>query len=512
MVIWLWVSFGVFVAGLAALDLGVLTRRPREVRPAEAAVSVALWVLAAAVFSFALVRLYGTNALGLARGLGHALSPGDAWLQFVTAYATEVALSIDNIAVLSMIFAHYRVDAAVRPRMLFWVMAVCLCVRAGVIFGAAELMRLPWTAVGFGVLLLGASLRELWLPDGEAQIGRRLLMRVVGRLPVTEGSHGQRLVVRVPGEGGAEGRRGRWALTPLAGVFVAAVVGDLSFTIDSLPGAFAATRDPFIAFTANTLAVLALRSMYFAVAPYIARFRFMKVSLVAIFLFLAWKLAFGAHDQWHTSLTLAAVIGAMGFGLLASWMYHRRWGSGARAVEAARPTPFEDIGEAARLARRNVWKIWILIAGTAVIVAGIVIAPLPGPGPTVLVPMGLVILASEFVWAKKLLEIFKEKSLQLAEQGDRVGAAFPKWMLMPITVGFYGFWSVLVIYSPGPGWTVFFNATCFGLSFPFLAWVIRTAKMNLGPLNRFIYAKRKKPGEGGEVQKAAAEAGARSAA
>ncbi len=487
MVVWLWVIFAAFVAGLAALDLGVLTRRPRAVTAAEAGVSVALWILTATVFSFMLARLYATNTLGLATGLGHALSPDVAWIQFVGAYATELAMSIDNVAVLAIIFAHFRVPEALRPRVLFYLMVVCLVLRAGLIFGGAELMRWPWTAAVFGVLLLIASVRELWLPDQEAQIGRRILMRVVNRLPTTAAADGQKLITHASG---------RWAMTPLMTVFVAAVVGDLSFAIDSLPAAFAVTRDPFIAFTANALAILSLRSIYFAVAPYIARFRFMKVSLVAIFLFLAWKVALGRgewYDHLGTSITLAVIVGTLGFGLLASYAYHRR--AGAARAESARPTPLEDLGEAAKLARKNVWKIWILIAGTAVIIAGIAIAPLPGPGPTVLIPMGLVILASEFVWAKKLLKIFTEKSLQLAEQGDKVGASFPKWVLMPIILAYYGFWSIMVIYSPNAGLTLFYNCTCFGLSFPFLAWVIRTAGMDLGPrLNRFIYATRKGPG------------------
>lgn len=60
--------------------------------------------------------------------------------------------------------------------------------------------------------------------------------------------------------------------------------------------------------------------------------------------------------------------------------------------------------ERARGTRRGdlVWRIGVGIVGFAVLVAGIVMIPYPGPG-WVVVFAGLGILASEFVWAKRLL-------------------------------------------------------------------------------------------------------------
>ncbi|MGQ0627732.1 MAG: TerC family protein [Phycisphaerales bacterium] len=486
MLIWPWAIFIVLLAALVALDLGVITRRPREATRTEALLSVFLWIAAAGLSSLAISRLYETNLWGVARELGSAAHHADAWLQFLTAYATELALSIDNVAVLAVIFAHFKLPAALRRRMLLWVVVVCIVLRAVLIVTGAELLRIPWMGLLFAVALFVAAFREFMIPRPDADIGRKLLIRLASALPTTSTDHGQKLIALEKTSTG----RSRWVFTPLMMVFAAAAAADVSFALDSLPAVFTVTRDPFIAFTSNALAILALRSLYFVLAPLIGRFRYMKISLSAILMYLA--VAMTLHDRLPlpTWVTLVVVLGVLGAGIGASFMHER-----LAPVEGpdGRPTPLEDVAEAVTVARRNLYRIGILIGGTAVIIVGILIAPLPGPGPTVLIPAGLVILATEFVWAQRLLRVFKEKSLQLAEQGDRVGKSFPKWVLIPIIIAFYGLFALALISTERPPLRLFINATCFGLSFPFIAWVIRTAGMNLGPLNRFIYAKRAVP-------------------
>jgi uncharacterized protein (TIGR02611 family) len=63
------------------------------------------------------------------------------------------------------------------------------------------------------------------------------------------------------------------------------------------------------------------------------------------------------------------------------------------------------------LARRDqhkehnkLYRVAWATAGFLLIVAGLAIAPLPGPGPLIIVPLGLAMLALEFVWAERLLE------------------------------------------------------------------------------------------------------------
>jgi len=54
--------------------------------------------------------------------------------------------------------------------------------------------------------------------------------------------------------------------------------------------------------------------------------------------------------------------------------------------------------------RSKAYRVAWVTAGILVIVGGLAIGVLPGPGPVILVPLGLAMLALEYVWAERLLE------------------------------------------------------------------------------------------------------------
>lgn len=69
-------------------------------------------------------------------------------------------------------------------------------------------------------------------------------------------------------------------------------------------------------------------------------------------------------------------------------------------------------------------RVVVIVVGFTVLVLGIVLIVLPGPAILV-IPLGLAILATEFVWARRLLVRFRWKTRQLKNtisrkvQGDR---------------------------------------------------------------------------------------------
>jgi Flp pilus assembly protein TadB len=65
----------------------------------------------------------------------------------------------------------------------------------------------------------------------------------------------------------------------------------------------------------------------------------------------------------------------------------------------------------ARFIGRNGKRVGVTIAGFAVVLAGLAMLVLPGPGIVVIIA-GLAILATEYVWAQRLLRIAKEKANQ----------------------------------------------------------------------------------------------------
>jgi uncharacterized protein (TIGR02611 family) len=62
----------------------------------------------------------------------------------------------------------------------------------------------------------------------------------------------------------------------------------------------------------------------------------------------------------------------------------------------------------ARLIGRNAKRVAITIAGFTVVIVGLILVPLPGPG-WLIVFAGLAILATEYVWARRLLNYAKTK-------------------------------------------------------------------------------------------------------
>lgn len=456
MTIWLWLSFLVLIGTLVALDLALFTRRPKVVTAFEAAATMALWVLAAVGFSFVLGFVYETNWQNIEgmvsshiqqRNLdGHA-----AWLQFLTCYVLEIALSLDNIAVLVLLFGFLKIPRPLLSRTLFWGVLLSLVARLAMIMSGAYLMG-TWPGFSwiFGGVLVLAMLRVLVLPDERTDFDRSWYVRVLRRiLPVSSRHNGLSLFTKVGGgKDGYDGRE-RWAITPMMLAVVVALFLDVTFAADSVPALFSVTLDPFIAFTASAFAVLGLRSLYFAVAGVMGRFRYLKLSLVIVLLTVAAKMFVVGYstpvgyDNRHTLITLLIVSGAIGLGIGLSVLRQRRilHDDHDAAMASSVPTPLADISDVVDVTRKNLRKVAILIAGTVVILVGIAIAPLPGPGPTVLIPIGLALLATEFIWARRLLTSLKSGAFNIS---DRLDAFIDRTNIVLIPVGLIAYWAIAI--------------------------------------------------------------------
>ncbi len=446
MTVWLWPVLLMLVAFLVVLDLGVLTRRPRVVSQTEALASTLLWLLAAVVFSFVIAYVYEVNWLRIEETVSFPLEGGplngtQALWQFFTSYVIEIALSLDNLAVIALAYAAFGIPRPLLGRALFWSILIAMVIRLGMISGGAWLM-VHWPLVKwfFGVLLVLAMIRTLILPDAQTDLSRKWYSRIVRRVfRIQETQERQKLFVRSEPASDGTSHTARLAGTPMLGAVLVAAMLDATFALDSVPALFSVTKDPFLAFSASLLAGLGLRSLYFTIADLLPRFRFLRMSVVFILLFIAAKMFLPEHfPVLSTQTTLAAVSGTMGLGILASVLW---WRSRVKAHPeiAVRPTPLEDLTEAVEVGRRNARKVGILIAGTVIVLFGVAIAPLPGPGPTVLIPIGLALLATEFVWARWMLEKLKSGAFNLADRMDTVADRWGVWVVPAV---FVAFWAV----------------------------------------------------------------------
>jgi tellurite resistance protein TerC len=104
---------------------------------------------------------------------------------------------------------------------------------------------------------------------------------------------------------------------------------DLIFAVDSIPAIFAITGDPFLVFTSNVFAMLGLRSIYFALAGMVEKFRYLKVSLALVLMVVGvkmllaeWlKLTLGKHFNLYL---LTVVLSILAAGVAASVLVERR--------------------------------------------------------------------------------------------------------------------------------------------------------------------------------------------
>jgi len=307
----LWVGFFALMLSLLAVDLGLHRRHPHVLSFREAMAWTGFYVTLAIAFSFFIYFSYEKNLWGIGAHLREDLSGSEAALKFFTAWLLEWSLSLDNIFVIALIFAYFQVPAQQQHRVLFWGIMGALVFRTGMVLaGIALLEHIDWFVYVFGALLLFTAIRMLVARHDNLSPDKNPVVRICRRyFPITEGFRGSAFFVR---EGG------RLHATPLALALMVVESTDLLFAVDSIPAALAVTRDPYLVITANMFAVLGLRALYFALAGLMARFRYLKMSLVFILAFIGVKLIISNHIHMNTSVSLAVIAGFLAVGILAS--------------------------------------------------------------------------------------------------------------------------------------------------------------------------------------------------
>lgn len=301
--VWLWLAFLGIVIVLLAFDLGVLHKEDKQMGIAESLKLSAFYILVAIAFG---------------GWIWWSMGPTSG-MQYFTGYAIEKALSIDNVFVISMIFAYFAIPPKYQYRALVWGILAVLVLRGIMIgAGAALVQSYDWILLLFGAFLLATGVKMLLVKEGETDISKNPVLRFLStRMRVTPELHGQRFFVRQPDP--ATGRLVLWA-TPLFLALVVINIADLIFAVDSVPAIFAITTDTYIVFTANIMAVLGLRALYFALAAMVHRFAYLKYALALVLVFIGlkifWSYFFGKVDPaLSLGVTLALIAGGVGVSL-----------------------------------------------------------------------------------------------------------------------------------------------------------------------------------------------------
>ena len=279
---WMWKGFLLIVLVLLAFDLGVLNRKDKEMGVAQS-----LWLSA---FYIAFAMLYGA-------GIWWAYEAGEiktsdgvhAGIAYFTGFFIEKALSIDNVFVISLIFGYFAIPRRYQYRALVWGIIGVIVLRGIMIgLGAALLQQYSWVLYIFGAFLIATGIKMLVVPEGEQDISKNPIVRFMRKhMRVTDELHGQKFFVRQMDP--ATGKKLAFA-TPLFLALVVINIADLIFAVDSVPAIFAITTDTFIVYTANIMAILGLRALYFALAAMVHRFHYLKYALALVLVFIGGKI------------------------------------------------------------------------------------------------------------------------------------------------------------------------------------------------------------------------------
>ncbi len=349
--VWIWIAFISLVLLMLALDLGVFNRKAHIVSVKEAIGWSAVWFTLGMAFAVFVYFAYDAQLFGLGTVVdavdGLRNTGSSATEKYLTGYVVEKSLSVDNIFVIAMIFSFFAVPPMYQHRVLFWGILGALVMRGAMIaLGAKLIAEFHWILYIFAAFLILTALKMLFFKTEHTDPNKNIVVRFTRRMfPVTARFHGEHFFVRAGAPasyesefpGAAEvrddvvekARQGTLMLTPLALALVMVETTDVIFAVDSIPAIFAITSDPFLVFTSNVFAILGLRSLYFALAGMVTKFRYLKVSLALVLLVVGlkmllaeWlKLALGKHFNLYLLTVVLLILAA---GVAASLLADRR--------------------------------------------------------------------------------------------------------------------------------------------------------------------------------------------
>jgi tellurite resistance protein TerC len=294
-----WILFNVFIAGMLALDLGVIHRGTRSLSLRQALAWCAVWIALAAGFASLLYASQGQAAA----------------LEFSTGYVIELSLSADNLFIFLLVFRYFRLPETEQNRVLFWGIIGAVVMRAAFIFaGVGLIRRFHWIIYAFGMLLVYSGVRLLFQRGAQVHPEKNPVLRLFRKLlPVTPDYVDGKFFVR----------REQLYATPLLLVLIVIETTDLIFAVDSIPAVLSITLNTFIVYTSNIFAILGLRSLFFALASLMEIFEYLHYGISCVLVFVGVKMLLSHFYPIRTDISLTVIAGILLVTILASVLKRR---------------------------------------------------------------------------------------------------------------------------------------------------------------------------------------------
>lgn len=326
----------VFVAlsvGAIAIDL-FMHRHDKPISLKSAALWSVFWVIVAMVFASFLYVHHGAEVASL----------------FITGYALEKVLSVDNLFVMMAIFSWFAIPDRFRHRVLYWGIIGAIVFRGiFVAIGTGLLSLGPYVEVVFALIVAWTAVMMLKNKDESDEIqdySQHLAYRLVKRFfPIWPKLKGHAFLLnqqevdeelaKPENRDVAIGRGAKAAryATPLLLCVAVVELSDVMFAFDSVPAIIAVSREPLIVYSAMMFAILGLRTLYFVLEALKQYLVHLEKAIILLLFFIAAKLGLNATDHiWHHGYSLSAttslyvVLSVLALGILASVLFPEKSG------------------------------------------------------------------------------------------------------------------------------------------------------------------------------------------
>lgn len=275
--LWLYLAFFGIVTVMLLIDfLGFKQKEGQEVKIKTAALWSITWVSVASLFGAGL-WLYLQQTAGVTVA-------NTKVMEYFAGYLLEKSLAVDNVFVWLMIFAAFAIPPALQRQLLLYGVLGAIILRTIFIFiGAWFVQEFSWILYIFGAFLVYTGFKFFkGQNEEETNIEDMAILKWLRKhMRITPQMHGNKFFVRQNGM--------LWA-TPLFLVLILVEASDVIFAVDSIPAIFAVTSDPFIVLTANLMAILGLRAMFFLLSGAATKMHYLPYGLGIILVFIGFKM------------------------------------------------------------------------------------------------------------------------------------------------------------------------------------------------------------------------------
>ncbi len=330
----IFIGFLLFILVMLFIDIGIFNKEVKEVSFKSALIWTLTWVTLALVF-WGVLYLFGHNIHGienidqLKEKITQYNHPIDITtndfaallheyrrnlgLEFITGYLIEYALSVDNIFVMLMIFYSFGLNKKYYHKVLFWGILGAIIMRFLFIFvSSALIQQFSWILYIFGALLVFTGIKMYLDRNTEEKIdtGNHKIVQLASRL--------FRIDREYTGSDFFIHKNGKMFITSVFIVLLVIEFTDVIFAVDSVPAIFSITQDPFIVYFSNIFAIIGLRSLFFLIQNIVEKFRFLKIGLSVLLIFIGVKMLIHGIYKIDTMYSLIGVVSILGISVLAS--------------------------------------------------------------------------------------------------------------------------------------------------------------------------------------------------